>query len=59
MRSDHVMMRMMRESTALSVTTVPRAFGNEVPSHRFSIAHLVNSPILGITNEAAYEINME
>ena len=40
-------------STARSVTTVPRAFENDMPSYRFSMAHRENSPMRGITKLAA------
>ena len=46
------------ESMALSVTTVPSAFGNETPSHLFSTAHLANSPERGMTRLRAYERNL-
>ena len=44
-------------STARSVTTVPKAFAKETPSFRAKMPQRVNSPILGITKEAAYETN--
>ena len=43
----------MSVSTARSVTTVPKAFENEMPSHRFSTPQRVNSPMRGMTNETA------
>ena len=43
----------MSVSMARSVTTVPKAFGNEMPSHRFSTPQRMNSPMRGTTNDAA------
>ena len=40
-------------STILSVTTVPSDLAKGMPSFRFRIPHLRNSPTLGITREAA------
>ena len=41
------------ESTARSVTTVPIALGNDVPSQRFNTPQRVNSPMRGTAREAA------
>ena len=43
----------MSVSTARSVTTVPKALENEIPSQRFSTPQRVNSPMRGITKETA------
>ena len=44
-------------SMARSVTTVPRALGNETSSYLFSTPHRVNSPMRGTTRLAAYDRN--
>ena len=45
-------------SMARSVTTVPKAFGNDTPSHFFNTPQRVNSPTRGITRLAAYDRKM-
>ena len=47
------MSSMSSMSTIRSVTTVPRAFVNEMSSQRFSTPQRVNSPMRGMTSEAA------
>ena len=51
--------RMSVESMARSVTTVPRALGNDTPSHRLSTPHRANSPMRGMIRLTAYERNTE